>query len=254
MSIDIGGNVIASDDVNSSGKVTNIKSYELPMSGLLFHLNAHSYSGSTPWFDCQQNIQMNLTGTTNPKTLVNGIPAMQFNNSGYWESSTADGQRVDMTGEFTLIMLINPSQPSARHTIFEKVPNTYSSYEQELAITWETDNKLSYYTQYNSYDYGYSSAMTIGQWNILAITINASRTDGYYWKNGVWNRDYANRSDAAVVRSNGLRVGNGYAGVIESGYLHSLLIYGVSLSQSEMQRVHDYYTNLFSLAGVTLYN
>lgn len=254
MSLIIGGNTIDSADVDANGKVVNLPQYELPMDGLLFHLNATNYAGTSPWYDDCQNIPMNSQNTINPKTTVNGIPAMQFNNSGYWDSSTADGQKVDMTGEFTLVFIINPQQPNSRHTIFEKIANTYASYEQELAVTWETGNDFSYYTQYNSYDYASTNVMTLNQWNILAIRNNAERTAGYYWKNGQWNLNYTDRSSAMVVRANGVRVGNGYAGIVESGYLHAVLVYGVALPATRMQSVHDYYSNLFSLAGVTLYN
>lgn len=254
MSIDIAGNVISSDDVNSSGLVSNLAQYDLPTTSLLYHLNAHNYTGAGPWYDNQQNIQMNLAGTANPKTTISGIPAMSFNNSGYWESSTAAGRACDMTGEFTLVMVLYVTTPAARHTIFEKIPNTYASYEQELACTWETNNQISFYTQYNNYDYANAQVMTANQWNLFAISIDATRQAGYYWQNGVWNSCLTNRSNTPPILANGIRIGNGYAGVIEAGSLHSCLIYGAALNQTTMQQVHNYYTNLFSLAGATLYN
>jgi hypothetical protein len=51
MSIYVNTGIIASDDVNAAGQVTNLKPYELPTDGLLFHLNAHNYTGAGPWYD-----------------------------------------------------------------------------------------------------------------------------------------------------------------------------------------------------------
>lgn len=252
MSIDVGGNIIASDDVNSSGLVTNLAQYDLPTTSLLYHLNAHSYTGASPWYDNAQNIQMTVSGTVNSKTTISGIPAMSFNNSGYWESSTAAGQACDMTGEFTLVMVLYAQAQSARRTVFEKIPNTYSSYEQELACTWETDGTISFYTQYNSYDYATTQVLTQDAWNLWAISVNANRQSGWYWKNGVWNSCLNNRSDTPPVLANGIRIGSGYAGTVITGSMHSCLIYGAALNSTTMTQVQNYYTNLFSLAGATL--
>jgi len=254
MSIDIGGNILSADDVNTSGAVLNLAQYELPTSGLLFNLNAFNYTAGSTWYDNQQNIAMNLSGTAPPKTIVNNVPCVQWNNSGYFESSTANGQACDMTGEFTLVFINYATPPPSRRTIFEKIPNTYQSYEQELAVTWEVGNDMSYYTQYNAYDYASTQIQTANQWNLVAITINSTRTNGYYWKNGVWNSNFTSRSDTAPILANGIRLGSGYAGTVEVGYLHSCLIYGVSLNTTTMQQVHNYYSNLFSLLGATLYN
>jgi hypothetical protein len=256
MSIYVNTGIIASDDVNAAGQVTNLKPYELPTDGLLFHLNAHNYTGAGPWYDNVQNIPMNLVGTANPKTLIQGIPAMQFNGSGYWESSTANGQACDMTGEFTLVMVVYASPPPVRKTIFEKIPNTYQSYEQELAVTWETNNAMSYYTQYNAYSSGGTQAMSSNTWNFVGITIDATRQNGYYFTPildfGDWIRNYSSNSSNAPILANGIRIGSGYAGTVDVGYLHSCLIYGASLSAQRMANVRQYYLNLFSLAGATL--
>lgn len=254
MTINIGGNVLSDNDVNTSGVAINLAQYELPSTGLLFNLNAFNYTAGFAWYDNQQNIAMSTINTAPPKAIINNVPCIQFNDSGYFDSTTANGQACDMTGEFTLVMVLYASPPPSRRTIFEKIPNTYQSYEQELAVTWETNNAMSYYTQYNDYDSANTQVMTSNQWNLVAITVNSTRTNGWYWQNGVWNSNFTNRSDTAPILANGIRIGNGYAGVVQVGYLHSCLIYGVSLNQTTMQTVHNYYTNLFSLLGATLYN
>jgi len=253
MTVYIGDKILSADDIDSYGRLKNY--IALPTSGLLFNLSALNYTGSSVWHDVQQNIAMNAQGGNMTKTTVSGVPCLAFDGSKYWESSTADGNRVDMTGEFTLVLVFNAVQPGSRRTIFEKVPNTYSSYEQELACTWETDNNISFYTQYNSYDYGYFGVSTASQWNLRAIKMSADRQSAYAWNAGSWGGNVlSNRSNTAVVRSNGIRIGSGYASTVYTGYLFSVLVYGVALSSSEMTRVHTYYTNLFNKFGATLYN
>lgn len=254
MTIDVASNILSSDDVNTSGLATNLTQYELPSTGLLFNLNAFNYTAGLTWYDNQQNIGMSTINTAPPKTTVNNIPCVQWNDSGYFESSTAGGQACDLTGEFTLILVLYCQTPGSRRTIFEKIPNTYQSYEQELAMTWETNNQISYYTQYNSYDYAYTQVMTANQWNFVAITVNSQRTNGWYWQNNGWVSNFNNRSDTPPVLANGIRLGSGYAGTVSTGHLHSCLLYGVSLNATTMQTIYNYYTNLFSLLGATLYN
>jgi len=253
MSLFVGGNEISANDVDGTGILKNY--YDLPTGGLLFHLSALNYTGSTPWYDSAQNIGMIAQNGSMTKTTVGGVPCLSFDGSKYWDSSTADGNKVDMTGEFTLVLVFYAAPPPARKTIFEKIPNTYASYEQELACTWETDNNISFYTQVSDYDYGYFGASTSNQWNLRAIKMRADRQEAYAWNGGAWGSNVlTNRSNTQVVRSNGLRVGGGYAGTVAVGHIHSVLIYGVALTTGEMAKVHNYHTNLFSQFGATLYN
>lgn len=253
MTLYIGNNNFSGDDVTGDGTLKNY--FDMPTSGLLFNLSALNYTGSSTWHDSVQNITMNAQNGAMVKTTVSGVPCLTFDGSKYWESSTADGNRVDMTGEFTLVIVFNAVQPGSRRTIFEKVPNTYSSYEQELACTWETDNNISFYTQYNSYDYGYFGVSAASQWNLRAIKMRADRQEAYAWTSQAWTGNVlTNRSNNTVVRSNGIRVGSGYAGTVYTGYLHAVMVYGVALSQSEMYKLQLYYNNLFAKFGATLYN
>ena len=115
---------------------------------------------------------------------------------------------------------------------------------------------MSYYTQYNTYSYGGTQVMSSNTWNFVGITIDPTRLYGYYFTPildfGDWVPNYTNRSSAAPILANGIRIGAGYAGTVEVGYLHSCLIYGASLSAQKMADVRQYYLNLFSLAGATL--
>lgn len=253
MTVYVSNNAISADDVTGTGELKNF--YELPTGGLLLNLSALNYTGATPWCDSAQNISMVGQGTVMPKATVGGVPCLTFNGSGYWDSTTADGNKVDMTGEFTLVLVFYAATPSVRRTIFEKIPNTYASYQQELACTWETNNDISFYTQVSTYDYGYFGGSTANQWNLRAIKMRADRAEAYRWTSGAWSSNIlTNRSDTMVTRSNGVRVGHGYAGTVSTGHLHAVLVYGVALSTGEMTKVHNHYTNLFSKFGATLYN
>lgn len=253
MTIYVGNTTISDEDFNADGTPKNI--LELPTDGLLLHLNAFNFSNSSPWFDSAQNIQFDSNGTMTPKVWDGGVPCIDFNGSGYWQSSTAAGDKVDMTGAFTLIFVFRADVMGARRTIFEKAGNSHASYEQEIACTWETDNNISFYHQYNAYDYGYFGVSTNGEWNLRAIKSRADKQEAYAWTSGAWSSNVLNnRSDSQITRSGAVRVGSGYAGTVTDGYLHAVLVYGVDLSTDSMNRVWEYYRNQFRLMGKTLYN
>ena len=254
MSFYLGSNAIAGDDMKSDGTNLNYGN-ELPSNGLLLNLSAYNYTGAGPWHDSQQNIPMQAINGSMTKTTAAGVPCLAFDGTNYWESSAADGNKVDMTGEFTLVLVTYANTPSARRTIFEKVPNTYASYEQELACTWETDNNISFYTQVSSYDNGNMGVQTNAAWNLRAIKMRGDRTQAYSWLGGAWSGNVlTNRSDGMVVRAGGVRVGHGYAGTCFTGYLFSVLVYGVALNTTEMTKVHNYYSRIMNRYGATLYN
>jgi hypothetical protein len=254
MTVYVGGNALTADDVNGRGELKNF--YDLPTGGLLFNLNALNYTGASPWYDNVQNIAMTAAaGTPAARQTINNVPCVAFDGTLYWESTPNTLSRVDMTGEFTLIFVFYCTPLAVRKTIFEKVPNTYASYEQEIACTWEVDNNISFYTQVSTYDYGNFGVSTANQWNLRAIKMNASRDSASAWTSSAWTGNIlTNRSDTAVVKAGGVRLGNGYAGVVTAGYIHACVIYGVALSTSEMTKVHGYYTNLFNKFNATLYN
>jgi hypothetical protein len=50
-----------------------------------------------------------------------------------------------------------------------------------------------------------------------------------------------------------VRIGNGYTGIMEVGYLHSCMVWNVDLNSTRINEVYNYYNNLFNQMGVTLY-
>lgn len=250
MAIYLADKTLQSSNFNSSGETLN--KFYLPDDTLLLNLNATNYDGGT-WYDSAQGIPFPVYGTAPPKTSVNGIPCTDFNDSGYFECSSGNANKVDMRGAYTLILIYYHEGFAARRTIFEKAGTSYQSYQQELACTMETSNTISWYRQYPSYDYAESKSYTTGAWNMIAINGNADATQGYYYNNGVWTYGYTNRESGNIVRSGPVRVGTGYAGVLQAGYLHACMVYGSELSTDKINQVYNYYSNIFGLLGVTLY-
>lgn len=204
--------------------------------------NSKSYPGSgTTWTDLIQGITFSSYGTQTPVETINGAKSFAFNGSGYWES-TSGHEKVDMGGDCTLLMWIYDEDISTRRTIFEKAGTSYNSYEQEIAVTWETDETLSWYSRYSpTYDYGISSSLTLNSWNFMGIKMSSGRTSssrtGFYSKNGgAWISNYIQRSNIAVVSAGAIRVGTGYAGAVENGNIALVMCYNKMLSDAEIQQ------------------
>ena len=67
-----------------------------------------------------------------------------------------------------------------------------------------------------------------------AKSAGVART-GYYSKNGApWTESYNSRSTNAVVAAEDIRVGYGYAGVMEDGYISKVLAYDKELTDAEI--------------------
>jgi hypothetical protein len=264
MSLIIGGNSISSSSANSGAEIKSF--YNFPTDGLVLDLNANNYQGSSStWCDSVYGMCFNsrnsgepYTTTPTPKVWVNSVPAIAFNGQSWWESANStQADRVDLRGAFTLIMIYWFPSNSARHNLFEKAGTSYQSYQQELATTWETNNALSYYRaggQEGTYDSANTKIYTTNRWTFIAIKGNASHSTGFYYdQSSGWVSDYVNRSDTNILRSSTVRIGNGYTGIMEVGYLHSCMVWNVDLNSTRINEVYNYYSNLFTLMGTTLF-
>lgn len=208
--------------------------------------NPKSYpnSSSNDWFDLSSNgLTFSSYGTKTPLEVKGGALSFDLNGSGYWQSDSGH-ENVDMGGDCTLLMWIYCEDLTERDTIFEKVGNSYASYEQEIAVTWETNETFTYYSRKTpNYDYGYTNAMTANAWNFMGIKMSTGRTatarTGFYSKNGAaWVSNYNSRSDTALVSSGAVRVGTGYAGAVEqnAGNIAMVLCYNKMLSDVEVKQ------------------
>jgi hypothetical protein len=145
-----------------------------------------------------------------------------------------------MGGDCTLLMWIYAENVTTRKTIFEKAPTIYNSYEQEISVTWEVDETFSWYSRYNTYDYGLTPAISQNKWSLVGIKI-------YSINGGNWISNYTSRSSTSLVSSGALRVGNGYAGVVENGNISMVMCYNKMLSDNEIQQNYNALKSRFGL-------
>ena len=221
---------------------------KIPMNNIALHVdtnNTKSYPGSgTSWFDLVTTRSFTANGTQTPITIQDGNTCFQFNGSGYWESdgSTDD---CDMGGDCTLLIWMYHESNEERDTIFEKQGTSSLSYQQEIAVTLETNNRFTWYSRKTpNYDVG-STTYTFSDnaWHLLGIKMSTGRTatarTGYYSQNGqAWVSNYTSRSDTALETAGNIRIGTGYAGSLEDGKIVSVTTYNRMLSDEE---VADFY-------------
>lgn len=224
------------------------------ISNLKLRLEASEYPGSgTTWTDSAQSIIFNSNGTQTPYTTIAGAPCFDFNGSGYWESGAGAGSSnlVDMRYSFTIILLYYAQGIGERDTIFEKAGTSYQSYEQEIAMTAETDQRISYYRGRSDYDYSNAGPINLtSRWNFFAAKSEGTTTrSGAAWNQSTesWvGNGYTSRSNSSILQAGAIRVGTGYAGTMENGYIGSVLVYNRALSTSEMSSLYTYYSSLYN--------
>jgi hypothetical protein len=215
-----------------------------------------SYPGTgTVWNDVSNsNIPFSSYGTQTPFATLNGVKCMDFNGSGYWQSTggTSKSDLCDLAGDMTLIMWVYAENNTERDTIFEKAGTSYQSYEQEIAVTLETNESLSWYSRKSSYGYASTAAMTQGSWNMMGIKMSTGKTTtrrtGFRSKNGSsWASAWTSRSTNAILTAGAVRVGTGYAGPVENGYINSVYCWTTMLSDAEVLAMYNNTKGKFGL-------
>ena len=235
---------------------------KLPMEGLSCYLDAQieQSSGTTgKWFDISGNgLEFQSYGNRLPLASLGGYQGFQFNNSGYFQCNDKYGS-VNMGGDCTLVMWLWAEGISERDTVFEKAGTGSgtgggTSYQQEIAVTWETSNSFSYYSRKTpKYDSAGGSTCTLGAWNMISIKMSTGLTSaartGFRSKNGGnYAASYSSRSNVAIVPSAQIRVGTGYAGPVEGGNgVGAILTYNKMLSNTEIAGVWDATKGRFGL-------
>lgn len=215
--------------------------------------NIKSYPGSgSSWKDLAQNINFSSYGTQTPLETVGGALCFDFNASGYWQSDSGHAN-VDMGGDCTLLMWLYCEDTTTRRTVFEKAGTTYQSYQQEIAVTWETSESLSYYSRQSpDYDTASTNALTLNAWNFVGIKMSTGKTatarTGFRSLNGsAWSASYNSRSTTALVAAGAVRVGSGYAGAVETGKVGMVMCYNKMLSDAEVKQNFDALQGRFGL-------
>lgn len=224
-------------------------------SGLKLYLdttNPASYPGTgTSWTDLSQGLVFSSNGTQTPFSSVGGASAFSFNGSGNWTNS-ASPSLVDMAGDCTLIMWLYGNTPGAsRSNPFEKAGNTYQSYEQEIATTWETNGTLTWYSRQGSYDSAATGSLSSGAWNMVAIKMSSgkvqgARRTGFYSINGAnWISNYTANSVNSILTAGTIRIGTGYAGTVSSGAISVVMVYNRLLTNNEISQNYEYFRRSF---------
>jgi hypothetical protein len=233
--------------------------------GLSLHLdpmNTKSYPGSgSNWTDVAQGINFTSSGTQTPLETKNGAICFGFNGSGYW-TSDSNHTLVDMGGDCTLIMWVfDDGNRTIRRTIFEKQETTVShSYRQEIAVTWEIsgDREFSYFSRNSpNYDTATIPPLQFGSgqdniWKQFALKMSTGRTSsartGFYSVNGApWASSYNSRSDTALVTAGAIHIGEGYAGIVESGNIGLVTCYNKMLDDTEIAQNFEAMRGRFGL-------
>lgn len=198
-------------------------------------------------------LSFTTVGSTVEKVTLGGYPAYQFDGNGHFEV-TANPRAWDGAGDMTIVLVVYAETVTERDTIFELTGGPYSSYQQSIAVTWETNGALSYYSRrFDNYDHAGTTTFTNNAWNMMAIKVTTGNSStarsGAYSKNGAaFTTSYNSRSDTAIVRGNNIRVGSGYAGRMESCGLGALLLYNKCLSDTEISNLYDVIGPRFGLS------
>ena len=223
----------------------------LPMEGLSMYVDSQidaSTSTPTKWLDVSGNgLVFDSYGTALNLESIGGYQAWRLNGSGYFQCNDKYGV-VNMGGDCTLVMWLYCTEGGVteRDTIFEKQGNGNTSYQGEIAVTWESSNGFSYYSRKTPlYDSASGGSMTTGAWNMMAIKMSTGLTSaartGFRSKNGAaWSANYTSRSNVALVPSLAIRLGTGYAGPVEGeNGMGAFLTYNKMLSATEISDLYD---------------
>ena len=89
-----------------------------------------------------------------------------------------------------------------------------------------------------------TSGMTIGEWNLMGIKLSTGKTSsartGFYSKNGAsWTSNYNSRSSEALTAAGAVRIGSGYAGAVENGYVSAVYCYNKMLTDAEVLQMYN---------------
>ena len=235
----------------------------LPMNGLSCYLdstiNASTQANPGLWTDVSGNgLRFTSYGTALQLANLGGTQAYQFNGSGYFQCNDKYGS-VNMGGDCTLIMWLWAEGISERDTVFEKAGTGSgtgggTSYQQEIAVTWETSNGFSHYSRKTpNYDSAGGYTCTLGAWNMISMKMSTGLTSaartGFRSKNGGnYAASYSSRSNVAIVPAAQIRVGTGYAGPVEGDNgVGAILTYNKMLSNTEINQVYESTRERFGL-------
>ena len=233
---------------HGSTPVDNFPS-SIPMEGLSSYLDSqiNASTGTTnKWLDVSGNgLVFNSVGSALSLTTLGGHQAFQFNGSGYFQCNDKYSS-VNIGGDCTIVMWVWCVDIGERDTIFEKAGVGGTSYQCEVAVTWESNETFSYYSRKTPhYDHAGTTSLTKNAWNMMSIKMSTGLTaagrTGFYSKNGsAYASNYNSRSNTALTPAAQIRVGSGYAGAVEGpNGIGSVLTYNKMLSNTEISDLYN---------------
>lgn len=210
--------------------------------------NTKSYPGSgSNWYDLgPNNINLSLIGTLNFTTLGNAS-CFGFNSSMYWTSTTDAAQTTDYRYGSTIELWLYNQTKSVRKTVFQKNGNTYQSYEQEIAMTWEVSNDISGYRAYNAYDFSASGALNNNTWNHCVFVLGPYLGTGQWYVNGAASGSYTQRATQWPPQANEIVIGTGYAGTMDTGGVAVVRTYRSMFTASQVLQNYNATKTRFGL-------
>lgn len=190
---------------------------------------------------------INLAGTSNNATLVNGITynssnkgSLVFNGTNSSANLSSDG--FNFSTQQTIIMVLRSTEATADRR------NPYNhEYAGYGTITHESNGIFNYYHGSgggNTSPYqGTSSSFTAVQNEIAFIALTRGTSNIKWYKNGVLFDTITNTIPTAVNTVSTINIGSGYAGPSFQGNIYFVALYDRQLSDAEI------FQNFNSLRG-----
>ena len=239
--------------VNVGGR--NIGGQRCIQDGLVCHYDAGNYNSMISdapalwWYDLSEsNCNLMRQGTTHtPLTTIDGVKCLEFNGSGYWQSISNHGS-VDFSDDMTLeIWYYWEGRVSTRRTIFQKDGTTYNSYQQEVAITIEgtaQGRDVTLYRRRSTYDSMTGTGFNEDAWNhiVFIAETDGINADGEIYVNGSATSigSYNDNSNLAITAAGAVKIGNGYAGKMDTDCGAIAIVRGYNRMLSNEERLYNF--------------
>ncbi|MCF6361358.1 MAG: T9SS type A sorting domain-containing protein [Cyclobacteriaceae bacterium] len=203
-------------------------------------------SGSTgySWYDASSGGNFLGVGSTYQTPVISSttdyfVAAANANYSLNFDGSNdfvdlGNPAALQITGDLTIEMWLKPSNFSARRNPYAK------AYGGEGTITQETTGILNYYYGTSGADaspyqgFGSVAALTLNEWNHIAIVRDLTNGQLYWYLNGVLTNQVAADYGAAVAGANSAFIGAGYVSNY-AGEIDELRIWSTARTQAEIQ-------------------
>ena len=218
-------------------------------SNLKVYVDAASLTGSGAWDDLSGNSNsFTLATGTRPSVVTkSGVQAMQYNNSGYWQTSGVPNN-LSLNGGTISFWMYAPGTIGTRTGWFEQRNNNGPSYTGALAITYETAGNITFYRYNNSYQDYNAPIFQTDRWIHVTLVLTAGTLSGsnpqiktYF--DGVNQNVMNNSSSSTNTNLNSLGalvLGSGYAAntPMPNGWLSAFRAWNIELTPSQV--LEDY--------------